>query len=225
MAETDLAVLLRTMEPVLHPEPYGYGIWTGGPLPITAFATVSEDEGMTVLLLQRALSAAGYEVVKAVADGEQAVRAAHELQPDFLMMDINMPRMNGIEAARLITDERPVPIIMLTAYSDATLVKEAISAGACAYLVKPVVIEQIAPAVRTALARFEVLEEVQRENTDLRDSLETRKLVERAKGILSERLDLSESDAFRRLQKMSRDKSQTLKNTALEIVRANEIFT
>ncbi|MBB6050787.1 ANTAR domain-containing response regulator [Armatimonas rosea] len=193
--------------------------------PVKLRALIVEDEGMTILLLQRALSAAGYEVVKAVADGEQAVRAAHELQPDFLMMDINMPRMNGIEAARLITDERPVPIIMLTAYSDETLVKEAISAGACAYLVKPVVIEQIAPAVRTALARFEVLEEVQRENTDLRDSLETRKLVERAKGILSERLALSESDAFRRLQKMSRDKSQTLKNTALEIVRANEIFT
>jgi two-component system, response regulator PdtaR len=193
--------------------------------PVKLRALIVEDEGMTVLLLQRALSAAGYDVVKAVADGEQAVRAAHELQPDFLMMDINMPRMNGIEAARLITDERPVPIIMLTAYSDETLIKEAISAGACAYLVKPVVIEQIAPAVRTALARFEVLEEVLRENTDLRDSLETRKLVERAKGILSERLSLTESDAFRRLQKISRDKSQTLKNTAQEILRANEIFT
>lgn len=180
---------------------------------------------MTILLLQRALSAAGYEVVKAVADGEQAVRAAHELRPDFLMMDINMPRMSGIEAARRITDEHPVPIIMLTAYSDAALVAEAIGAGACAYLVKPVVIEQIAPAVRTALARFEVLEEVQRENTNLRDSLETRKLVERAKGILSERLFLSESESFRRLQKMSRDRSQTLKSTALEIVRANETFT
>lgn len=193
--------------------------------PVKLRALLVEDEGMTILLLQRALTAAGYEVVKAVADGEQAVRAAHELQPDFLMMDINMPRMNGIDAARLITDERPVPIIMLTAYSDETLVREAISAGACAYLVKPVVIEQIAPAVRTALARFEVLEEALRENTDLRDSLETRKLVERAKGVLSERLTLTESEAFRRLQKISRDKCQTLKLTALEIMRANEIFT
>jgi two-component system, response regulator PdtaR len=188
-------------------------------------ALLVEDEGMTILLLQRALTAAGYDVVKAVADGEQAVRAAHELQPDFLIMDINMPRMNGIEAARLITDERPVPIIMLTAYSNETLVEEAIDAGACAYLVKPVVIEQIAPAVRTALSRFEVLKQALRENTDLRDSLETRKLVERAKGILSERLSLSESDAFHRLQKMSRDKSQTLKQTAQEILRANDIFT
>jgi two-component system, response regulator PdtaR len=178
---------------------------------------VAEDEGITIMLLRRALTAAG-------SDGLQAVVAARELEPDFIVMDINMPRMTGIEAARQITAERPVPIIMLTAYSDQDLVDEAIEAGACAYLVKPVVVEQVAPAVRTALARFEILEETRRENADLKDSLETRKLVERAKGILSQRLQLSEADAFRRLQKTARDKSQPLKQVALEIIRADELL-
>ena len=188
-------------------------------------AILAEDEGMTVLLLHRALTLAGYEVVKAVPDGEQAVLAARELAPDFLVMDINMPRMSGIEAARQITLERPIPIIMLTAYSDQALVEEAIAAGACAYLVKPVVAEQVAPAVRTALARFDVLQETRREITDLHDALETRKLVERAKGILALRLLLSEADAFRRLQKSARDKSLPLKQVALEIIRADELLT
>ena len=118
-----------------------------------------------------------------------------------------------------------MPIIMLTAYSDQNLVDEAIAAGACAYLVKPIVVEQVAPAIRTALARFEILEETRRENIDLKDSLETRKLVERAKGILGQRLQLSEVDAFRRLQKTARDKSQPLKQVALEIIRADELLT
>ncbi len=188
-------------------------------------ALLVEDEGMTILLLRRALTTAGYDVVGAVSDGEQGVVAARTLKPDFVIMDINMPRMSGIEAARLITDESPIPIIMLTAYSDEVLVGEAIGAGACAYLVKPVVVEQIAPAVRTALARFDVLKEAYQANTDLRDTLETRKLVERAKGILSLRLQLSESDAFRKLQKSARDKSQTLKYVSLEVIRADELLS
>lgn len=188
-------------------------------------AVLAEDEGMTVMLLRRALTVAGYDVVKAVPDGEQAVEAARTFRPDFMVMDINMPRMTGIEAARQITAERPLPIIMLTAYSDQALVDEAIAAGACAYLVKPVVVEQVAPAVRTALARFEVMETTQKENSDLREALETRKLVERAKGILVQRLQLSEADAFRRLQKTARDKSQPLKHVALEIIRADALLT
>ncbi len=188
-------------------------------------ALLAEDEGLTILLLRRALTAAGYEVVKAVGDGEQAVLAARELKPDFLLMDINMPRLSGIEAARQITAERPVPIVMLTAYSDQAIVDEAIAAGACAYLVKPVVVEQVAPAVRTALARFDILEAARRENGDLRDALETRKLVERAKGVLAQRFQLSEADAFRRLQKTARDRSQPLKQVAQEIVRADELLS
>ena len=187
-------------------------------------ALLVEDEGITVLLLKRALTMAGYEIASTVPDGRQAVETARELKPDFIIMDINMPHMNGIEATRLITAERRVPVIMLTAYSDESMVEEAIGAGACAYLVKPIVIEQVAPAVRTALARFDVLETVRTENEDLKESLETRKLVERAKGILGQRLQLSEADAFRRLQKTARDKSQTLKQVSLEIIRADELL-
>jgi two-component system, response regulator PdtaR len=185
---------------------------------------LAEDEGMTILLLRRAMTAAGYEVVNAVASGDLAVISARTLKPDFMVMDINMPGISGIEAARQITAERPVPIIMLTAYSDPIFVDEAIEAGACAYLVKPVVAEQIAPAVRTALARFEVLESVRQENADLQETLETRKLVERAKGILGKRFELHEAEAFKKLQKMARDSSQTLKKIALEIIHADELL-
>ena len=187
-------------------------------------ALVAEDEGMTVMLLRRALTVAGFEVVGAAANGEQAVRLADELKPDFILMDVNMPGINGIEATRRIMAVRPIPIIVLTAYSEESLVDEAIEAGACAYLVKPITSEQIPPAVRTALARFEAMERVSQENDSLKDSLETRKLVERAKGILMQRTQIAEPDAFKRLQKMSRDKSQTMKQTAQEIIQADTLF-
>jgi two-component system, response regulator PdtaR len=187
-------------------------------------ALIAEDEGMTVMLLRRALTAAGYQVVGAVSNGEQAVRQAEELSPDFILMDVNMPGINGIEATRRIVERRPIPIIVLTAYSDESLVEEAIEAGACAYIVKPITSEQVVPAVRTALARFETMEKVRQENDDLKDALETRKLVERAKGILMQRMQLAEPDAFKRLQKISRDKGQTMKQTAQEVLQADTLF-
>lgn len=187
-------------------------------------ALLVEDEGMTILLLRRALTAAGYEIAHAVPDGEQAVLAAKELQPDFILMDINLPRMSGIEATRQITQQRPVPVIMLTAYSDQKCVDEAIAAGACAYLVKPVIAEQIAPAVRAALARFAALRAVQHEADTLREALEGRKLIERAKGILMERLQLTEAEAFQRLQKTARDRSLPAKQVAQELIQADQLL-
>lgn len=187
-------------------------------------ALIAEDEGMTVMLLRRALTAAGYQVVGAVPSGEQAVKQAAELKPDFILMDVNMPGINGIEATRRIVEHRPIPIIILTAYSEESLVEEAIEAGACAYIVKPITSEQVVPAVRTALARFETMERVRQENEDLKATLETRKLVERAKGILMQRMQLSEPDAFKRLQKISRDKAQTMKQTAQEVLQADSLF-
>ena len=117
-------------------------------------ALLVEDEGMTVLLLKRALTNAGFEVVGIVSDGDEAIVAARLLQPDFILMDINMPRMNGIEATRQIYRERPTPIIMLSAYLDDATRQRAADAGACAYLVKPIAIELIAPSVRSALKDF-----------------------------------------------------------------------
>ena len=117
-------------------------------------ALVVEDEGMTVLLLKRALKNAGFEVVGIVSDGEEAIVAARLLLPDFILMDINMPRMNGIEATRHIYRERPTPIIMLSAYLDEATRQQAADAGACAYLVKPIALDMVAPSVRSALRNF-----------------------------------------------------------------------
>ena len=192
--------------------------------PAALRALIVEDEGLMVLVLRRALTASGCQVVGSVSSGVEAVEQARALTPDVILMDINLPEMNGIEATRRILSERPVPIVMLTAYSEQSLVEEAIEAGACAYLVKPILSEQVAPAVRAAVARFEALDRVQRENEDLRDALETRKLVERAKGILMERQRLSEADAFRRIQKLARDRSQTMRQVAQEILHADQLL-
>jgi response regulator NasT len=175
--------------------------------------------------LRRALLRAGYEVVGEAADGEEAIRLAGDLDPDVIIMDLNMPRVSGIEATRRIVEKRPVPIVVLTAYSDERSVDAAMEAGACAYLVKPVSGDQLIPAVRAALARFEALEAIRQENENLKDALETRKLVERAKGILMTRKNLAEAEAFRLLQKMSRDKCQTMKRTATEIIEADRLFS
>ncbi len=188
-------------------------------------ALICEDEGMTVILLHRALQAAGYDVIGKAVEGAQGVELARTTKPDFILMDINMPGMNGIEATRLIIAERAVPIIILTAYSEDKRVEEAIEAGACAYLVKPITSTQLIPALKTALARFEALNDIQNENSDLKEQLETRKLVERAKGILQQRTGLSEADAFKRIQKTSRDKCQPMKQTAQDIISADSLLS
>lgn len=188
-------------------------------------ALIAEDEGVMVMLLRRALTAAGYNVVGAARSGDEAVRKAEELRPDFIMMDITMPGMTGIEATRLIMERGPIPIIMLTAYSDQAHVDDAIAAGACAYMVKPVTGEQVPPAVRAALARFEQMQETLKENADLRDDLEARKIVERAKGVLMQRQSLTESDAYNKLRKMARDKSVPMKRIAQEIIAADSLLT
>src|ERR1051326_1832947 len=172
-------------------------------------ALICEDVGVTVLQIRKALLKAGYEVVGEAVEGRKAIEMAKDLKPDLILMDINMPGpIDGITATREILSAQPVPIIMLTAYSDDDYVDAALDAGACAYLVKPITSEQLLPAIKTAMTRFQDLQAALHEATDLKDALETRKLVERAKGILMERKSLAESDAFRSLQKMSRDNCQ-----------------
>ncbi len=187
-------------------------------------AVICEDEGMTILLLRQALTKAGYDVVGETDNGLKAVELVSQLKPDFIMMDINLPGLSGIEAVRRILAVRAIPVIMLSAYSDSQNVEEAIEAGACAYLVKPIVGDQLGPAIRTALARFETFASISKENEDLKESLETRKIVERAKGILMDRSKMLEAEAFKRLQKISRDRCQTLKQTAKEIISADTLF-
>ncbi len=188
-------------------------------------ALICEDVGVTVMQIRKALQKAGYEVVGEAVEGKQAIELAKELQPDLILMDINMPGpTNGIEATREILQNMTVPIIMLTAYSDDTSVDAALDAGACGYLVKPITSEQLLPNIRTCIARFHALQDALKETSDLKDALETRKMVERAKGLLIERRKMSEADAFRAMQKMSRDKCQSMKVTAQEIIKASEIF-
>lgn len=187
-------------------------------------ALICEDEAVTVMQLRNALKRAGYEVVGEANEGARGIELAHELSPDFILMDVNMPGMSGIEATQSIMASRPIPIIMLTAYSNDENVESALDAGACAYLVKPIASEQLLPAVKAAIARFETTEQVRKENESLKDALETRKLVERAKGIIMERRRLSEADAFKHMQKLSRDKCQTMKQTATDIIHADSLL-
>ena len=187
-------------------------------------ALICEDEGVTVMQLRKALVRAGFEVIGEAVEGEEGVRLARETEPDFVIMDLNMPGLDGIQATRRIMDERPTPVIILTAYSDDKSVDDALDAGACAYLVKPVASEQLIPAVKAAIARFDSMEQVRKENANLKDALETRKMVERAKGIVMARKNITEAEAFRHLQKISRDKCQTMKVTATEIINADNIL-
>ena len=189
-------------------------------------ALVCEDQGVTVMAIRKALIRAGYDVIGEAIEGQQAIDMARELKPDIVLMDINMPgSIDGIAATKAILAERAVPVIMLTAYSYDNYVNAALDAGACAYLVKPITSEQLLPAVKTAVARFQAQQQVTQEANDLRDQLETRKLVERAKGILMEQNNLTESEAFRLLQKKSRDKCQAMKVTANDIIKAKEMLS
>ena len=164
---------------------------------------IAEDETIIRLDLRDLLERAGFEVCAEAKDGEQAVELARSEQPDLAILDVKMPLLDGIEAARRILDERPIPIVMLTAYSQEELVSRAVEAGVFGYLVKPFREADLLTAIRAANARHEELSALRDEAESLAEALATRKLVERAKGLLMEREGLSEEDAFSRLRKAS----------------------
>jgi response regulator NasT len=185
---------------------------------------ICEDEGLTALRLQATIKKLGYEVAGEARDGEEAVAAAARLKPDAILMDIRMPKLDGISATEQIMKARPTAIVMITAYNERELVDAALRAGASGYLVKPVSDEQIEPALKVALNRFSELSDLRGELTDLKEALEARKLVERAKGIFMRRFQLAEDEAYQRLQKMSRDRRQPLKDTAQQVIAAAELL-
>jgi two-component system, response regulator PdtaR len=164
---------------------------------------LAEDETIIRLDLEKTLAGAGFEVCAAAKDGEEAVELARSEQPDLAILDVKMPRLDGIEAARRILAERPIPIVMLTAYGQAELVSRAVEAGVFGYLVKPFREGDILPAIEAARARHAELEALREEAESLAEALATRKIVERAKGLLMEREGLSEQDAFARLRRAS----------------------
>jgi len=185
---------------------------------------ICEDEALTVLKLRRLLTAAGHHVVGEAKDGEECLALSQETEPDLVLMDIKMPGMDGTEATRQLLQQRPLPVVMLTAYSDDETVRAATEAGACAYLVKPVNRNQLLSALHVAAARFAEQEQMRREVQDLSEALEARKIIERAKGLLMDRAGLSEAEAFRRLQKASRDQRRPMKQVALEVIEAGKLM-
>src|SRR5687767_9598665 len=160
----------------------------------------------------------GYTVVAEVGDGQQAVDRAAELRPDLVILDIQMPVLDGLSAAEQIAGARIAPVIVLTAFSQRDLVERARDAGAMAYLVKPFTKNDLVPAVEMAMSRFAELQQLEAEVSDLTDRLETRKLVDRAKGVLQEQLSLSEPDAFRWIQKTAMDLRRSMREVAEGVI-------
>lgn len=183
---------------------------------------IADDESLIRMDLREMLTQLGYLVVGEAGDGQSAVNLARELKPDAVIMDIKMPDLDGIEAARLLTQERVAPVLLLTAYSDTELIARAREAGVAGYLVKPFRESDLTPAIEIAKARFAEFRELEKEVGDLQETLETRKLVDRAKGILMDSQGLSEAEAFRRIQKMSMNTRKAMKDVAEAIILAHE---
>jgi two-component system, response regulator PdtaR len=179
---------------------------------------VAEDETIIRLDLKETLERAGFDVCGEARDGEEAVELAREEKPDLAVLDVKMPRLDGIEAARRILAERPIPIVMLTAYGHDELVTRAVEAGVFAYLVKPFRESDLLPAIQTAKARYAELETLREEAESLSEALATRKVVERAKGLLMEQEGLSEQDAFTRLQRVSQTSGRPMKVVAEALI-------
>lgn len=184
---------------------------------------IADDEALIRMDLREMLTHLGYLVVGEVADGRSAINQARELRPDIVIMDIKMPDMDGIDAAKVLTEERISPVVLLSAYSQRELVDRAREAGVTAYLVKPYREEDLTPAIEVALARFGEFRELEKQVTDLQTALETRKLVDRAKGILMDKQGLSEAEAFRKIQKMSMDNRKPMKDVAEAIILAHQV--
>lgn len=185
---------------------------------------IGDDESIRLMSLRKQLQTLGHQVVAEASTGAEAVILAATTRPDLAILDIKMPGQDGIEAAQEITRGRPIPIILLTAYNEAELVERAAQANISAYLMKPVAEEDLLPAITLALIRFRQFEALRREVSDLREALEARKVIERAKGILMRRLNLSEEEAFRRLQRQSQDGNRRLAQVAEAIIVADQML-
>lgn len=184
---------------------------------------IADDESLIRMDLREMLTNLGYLVVGEAGDGRSAVNLARELRPDIVVMDVKMPDMDGIEAARVLTEERLAPVLLLSAYSQQELVQRARQAGVAGYLVKPFRESDLTPAIEVVLARFSEFRAMEREVANLQDALETRKMVDRAKGILMDTQGLNENDAFRRIQKMSMNNRKSMRSVAEAIILAHQV--
>lgn len=175
---------------------------------------VADDESLIRLDVREMLTHLGYEVVGEAGDGAVAVELARKLKPDLVIMDIRMPEVDGIVAAEMLTRERIAPVVLLTAYSDHQLVERAREAGVVGYVVKPFREAELRPVIELSLARFDEFRTLEREVGNLSEALESRKVVERAKGVLMESYGLKESEAFHRIRKTSMDARKSMREVA-----------
>jgi len=182
---------------------------------------VAEDEGLIRMDIVATLNESGYEVVGEAADGEEAVRLATELSPDLIVMDIKMPKLDGISAAEKIA-ELKIPVVLLTAFSQSDLVKRAAEAGAMAYVTKPFKPTDLLPALQIALSRHEEITALESEIADITERLETRKLMDRAKSALQTKMNLTEPEAFRWIQKASMDRRLSMAQVAKTVIEQLE---
>ncbi len=182
---------------------------------------IAEDEAIIRLDLRELLEEEGYEVVGEAGRGDQAVDLVAQLAPDVVILDVKMPGMDGIEAARLIAENASCAILMLTAFSQREIVEQARDAGALAYLVKPFQKSDVVPALELAVARFREVRALIAENESLNDRLEARKAIDRAKGVLIDRHSMKEADAFGFIQRSAMSRRETMRNVAEAIVRGD----
>jgi AmiR/NasT family two-component response regulator len=179
---------------------------------------VAEDESLIRLDIVEILRDNGFDVVGEAGDGETAVQLATELRPDLVIMDVRMPQLDGIEAAKRLSDAHVAPVVLLTAFSQKELVERASDAGVLAYVIKPFTPNDLLPAIEIALARHAQIIALESEVADLNERFETRKLVDRAKGLLNEKMGLTEPEAFRWIQKASMDRRLTMHDVAKAII-------
>jgi response regulator NasT len=187
-------------------------------------AVIAEDEQLTRTIIRARLEKLGHNVVAEAGDGLQAIDAARLHKPDVIVMDIKMPQMDGIEAARTILGENPCAILFLSSFNEQELVEQAGETGALAYLMKPFRKEDLAPALEMAVRRFRDMRSKDKEIDELKETLETRKVIERAKGILMDRHHMSEEEAFKRIHFQARNQNKKMREIAQSIITAAELI-
>jgi len=190
----------------------------------TINVVLAEDEAIIRLDLKESLEAEGYEVIGETGRGDEVIDLVRKLEPDLVILDIKMPGMNGLDAAKVISEEGLAAVILLTAFSQQDLIKEAGNAGVLAYLVKPFQRSDLVPSIELALSRFKEISGLKEEAQMLRESLETRKLIDRAKGLLVDNYGLKESDAYRYLQKKAMGDRTTMRAIAEGILKDTSNF-
>jgi response regulator NasT len=191
----------------------------------TTRVLIAEDNELVSLTLEEQLTNLGYTVVGVARTGVEAVRLCTQLSPDIVIMDIQMPELGGDAAAQQIARHHPTPVIMLTAYSDSEHIRKAEASGALGYLVKPINPEELPPAIDVAIARFREIQQLREQVDTLQETLESRKVIERAKGILMQRRQLGEDEAYELMRQRARERHCKVKDIAQAIVEAESLLS